>query len=275
LKNTLRRLQFFDLLPTSPISQNEGKFMTRFTLAIIGSVLLTGSAMAADWGTIKGSVVLDGDVPDPVMLHKKGAAIKDAETCAAFDVYKDDLVVNKDTKGIANVFVYLRKAPKSIHPDAGAPDPKVIFDQANCIFKPHALVVQAGQTVEVLNSDSIAHNTHTYPLRNQAVNILVAPNTAAGAGVNVETKTRESLPHQVKCDFHPWMMAYWLVLDHPYAAATDAEGNFTIENLPVGEHTLTFWHERSGYVEKSYDVKVVAGENPALKLTVEASKLEE
>lgn len=250
--------------------------MKKLTLSIAVLLLATGSTMAAEWGTIKGSVVLKGDAPAPVLLHKKGANIKDGEVCAKEDTYKDDLVVNKENGGIANVFVYLRKAPKDIHPEASKPAPKVIFDQENCVFKPHALVVQAGQTVEVLNSDPIAHNTHTYPLRNQAVNILVAPNTAAGAGVNIETNTRETLPHQVKCDFHPWMLAFWLVVDHPYATATDENGHFTIENLPVGKHDLTFWHERSGYVERSYSVTVVAGENPELKpLMVESSKLEE
>ncbi|MEZ6125261.1 MAG: hypothetical protein R3C49_19100 [Planctomycetaceae bacterium] len=169
--------------------------MKRFTL-LAGCLFLASTAGAADWGTVTGKIVLDGDAPKPVLLHGKGANIKDGAVCAAIDVFKDDLVVNPDTKGIANVFVYLYKAPKSVHPEAGKVAPKVIFDQKNCIFKPHALVVTAGQTVEVLNSDAVAHNTHTYPLKNQAVNILVAPNTAAGNGVEVATSTKETLPHQ-------------------------------------------------------------------------------
>lgn len=260
----------------------EGKLMKQLTLSITALLLAGSSALAADWGTIKGSVILKGDIPAPVLMHAKGANIKDGEVCAKEDTYKDDLVVNKENGGIANVFVYLRRAPKDIHPEAAKPAPKVIFDQENCVFKPHALVVQAPADrkkpvmVEVLNSDPIAHNTHTYPLRNQAFNILVAPNTAAGAGAEIKIHQAEPLPHQVKCDFHPWMEAYWLVVDHPYAAATDENGNFTIENLPVGKHSLTFWHERSGYVERSYSVTVTAGENPELKpLMVDISKLEE
>jgi plastocyanin len=250
--------------------------MIRVLLTSACILLISAVGSAADWGTITGQVVLKGDVPEPVLLHAKGATIKDAAVCAAKDTYNDDLVVDADTKGIANVFVYLPKAPKDIHPEAGKPDPKVIFDQEHCHFSPHALVVQAGQTVEVLNSDPIAHNTHTYPLRNQAVNILVAPNTAAGAGVDVPTSTRESLPHQVKCDYHPWMMAYWLVLDHPYAAATDAKGNFTIKNLPAGKHEFRVWHERAGYLDRKYTVTVTAGDNDPLKpISVELSQLEE
>lgn len=235
--------------------------MKRFATYALCALVLASVANADDWGNLKGKIVLDGDVPEPVLLHAKGANVKDGGVCAATDVYKDDLVIDKDTKGIANVFIYLYKKPKSVHPDAATPDPQVIFDQKNCIFKPHALVLQAGQTVEVLNSDSIAHNTHTYPTRNNAVNILVAPNTAKGKGVKIATEKREILPHQVKCDYHPWMAAYWLVLDHPYAAATNAKGEFEIKNLPVGDHEFRLWHERKGYLDRKFKVSVKAGDN--------------
>ena len=239
--------------------------MKNIALLALTSLTLMTPGLAAEWGTISGRVVLKGDVPDPVLLHAKGAPVKDGEICAAEDTYRDDLVIDRKTKGIANVFLYIYKAPKDIHPEAAKPAPKMIFDQANCKFIPHVLVVQAGQTVEVLNSDNVAHNTHTYPLRNQAMNILVAPNTKAGDGVDIATATREIVPHQVKCDFHPWMVAHWLVLDHPYAVATDAKGNFKMENLPVGDHELRIWHERVGYLDRKYKVSVSAGNNPALK----------
>ena len=168
----------------------ESQIMKTTLATTLCTALLSTVCTADDWGTITGQVVLRGDVPKPVLLHAKGASIKDGAVCAAADTYKDDLVVDPETKGIANVFVYLYKAPGKVHPDAGNAAPKVIFDQKNCLFLPHTLVVQAGQTVEVLNSDAIAHNTHTYPLRNQAVNVLVAPMTAKGDGVDVHKHTR-------------------------------------------------------------------------------------
>ncbi|MEZ6125260.1 MAG: hypothetical protein R3C49_19095 [Planctomycetaceae bacterium] len=79
----------------------------------------------------------------------------------------------------------------------------------------------------------------------------------------------------MKCDFHPWMMAYWLVLDHPYAAATDAEGNFTISNLPVGEHEFRIWHERAGYIDRKFMVNVKAGDNAPVTYKVKLDQLAE
>lgn len=249
--------------------------MKKSLLTFACLLLASAGVQAAEWGNISGKFVYDGDVPEPKLLHAKGANVKDGAVCAAQAVYKDDLVVDPDSKGIANVFIFLYRAPKDIHPEAANPEPKVYFDQENCVFSPHALVVQAGQTVEVLNSDPIAHNTHTYPLRNAAQNILIAPESGKGDGVDIETSTREILPHKVQCDYHPWMLAYWLVLDHPYAAASDAEGNFTIKNLPVGDHEFRVWHERAGWVEKKYKVSVKAGDNKLEPFVIAASKLEE
>jgi galactose mutarotase-like enzyme len=54
----------------------------------------------------------------------------------------------------------------------------------------------------------------------------------------------EEVMVRMKCDVHPWMGAYIGVMNHPYFAVTDENGNFTIKNLPAGEYTLKAWHER-------------------------------
>jgi plastocyanin len=248
--------------------------MKKIFLSAALSVCCFASAVAQDWGNISGQIVATGAIPELELLHKAGADIKDKAVCAAADTYKDDLLIDKDSKGVANVFVYLAKAPKNVHPDAKKPDPAtVVFDQKGCMFTPHAMVVLGGQTVEVISSDAIAHNTHTYPLKNQPINVLIAPNTALGKGEKVDYKVGESLPIKVTCDFHPWMAAYWMVVDHPYAAVTDKDGKFTIPNLPVGEHEFRVWHERMGYVNRKYAVTVKKGDNALKPVEVSVDKL--
>jgi hypothetical protein len=249
-------------------------FRRCFHVGILSVFAATSALAAGDgWGSVSGKILWQGDVPDAEVLNPKGAAVKDAKVCAANVVYKDDLVVDKDSKGIAHIFIYLRRTPKQIHPDLKAFDPTTVFDQKNCTFRPHTLLVRAGQSVEVLNSDPISHNTHTYAIRNGSANLIIPGNTLQGKGTLFPMKSRESLPIQVKCDLHSWMQAYWLVLDHPYSAITQADGTFEINNLPVGTQEFRVWHERVGYLERSLKVKVKDGETTELKpmeYTIEA-----
>ncbi len=256
--------------------------MKKLTFALLGVLLFSASSNGSEWGTIKGSVLLDDEVPEARLLIKKGATVDEAgnkvsdpNVCSATDIMANDLVVNSETKGIANVFIYLYKPPKNIHPGSTEVKKTVIFDQKNCVFKPHALVLQAGQTVEVLNSDPIAHNTHSNPFKNQQQNILVPANSTKGNGVLFPTAVGESVPLLVNCDIHPAMKAYWMVTAHPYCAVTDDKGNFTIKNLPVGDHEFRVWHERPGYIDRKYKVTVAAGDNEPLEpLKVKLSQLE-
>jgi hypothetical protein len=75
----------------------------------------------------------------------------------------------------------------------------------------------------------------------------------------VPFKTGESLPAEIRCDIHPWMKGYWMIVDHPYAAVTAADGSFSIPKLPAGMHEFRVWHEGPGYIEKSLKVKVANG----------------
>ena len=78
------------------------------------------------------------------------------------------------------------------------------------------------------------------------------------------------------CDFHSWMKAYHLPLDHPFGAVTDENGNFEIADLPVGDHEFVVWHEsaQGQLVERKLKVAVQAGENPPLEIPYSVDKLQ-
>ncbi|MGE0377077.1 MAG: hypothetical protein AB7I48_20560 [Planctomycetaceae bacterium] len=228
-----------------------------FGLIAVG--ILSVSADAAEWGHVTGTVVLTGPVPMPALLVAQGdPAVKDA-VCRGQDVRDDSLRVDAESRGIANVFVFLNRAPALIHSDLQSPAAsELVFDQKGCRFLPHAMVVHTGQTVLVKSDDPTNHNTHTNPFFNTPENFLVQANNRAG--VPLTFQQREPVPVKVTCDIHPWMTAYWLVVDHPYAALTGERGEFTIENLPVGAHKLRVWHERAGWIDRALSIDIKAGE---------------
>ena len=46
------------------------------------------------------------------------------------------------------------------------------------------------------------------------------------------------------CSIHANMHCIVLVMENPFFAMTDANGNYTISNVPPGTYKLKAWHER-------------------------------
>jgi plastocyanin len=227
-----------------------------------------GPPANADGGTFVGRIIIEGDAPTLAPLIKSGAAdIKDKEVCGAADVPDESLVVGEG-KGIANVFVYLRRAPKGFK--ASVPREPIVLDQKGCVFQPHAAVIQVGQQVLVKSSDAVQHNVHSFPTRNDPVNTLIKPNEDKGFAMKYAKP--ESDPLEVKCDIHAWMSSYHLVLDHPFMAVTDKDGHFRIEGLPAGTHEFRVWHERGGLLEKEYKVEIKAGAEKSVEMKYPVAK---
>ena len=66
-------------------------------------------------------------------------------------------------------------------------------------------------------------------------------------------------PIAVKCDAHPWMHAYWLSMDQPYYAVTDADGNFKIADLPPGDYEVEVWQGELGKKTEKVTIKAEGG----------------
>jgi len=50
------------------------------------------------------------------------------------------------------------------------------------------------------------------------------------------------------------MRGWLVVLDHPYAAVTGADGHFAIADVPPGDYTVAVWHEVLGRMERPVTV---------------------
>jgi len=217
-------------------------------------------------GSFSGKVLLDGKAPELAPLARADQeSLKDKEVCGMADVPDESLQVGEDN-GIANVFVFLRRAPRQYKSET--PDEPVVLDQKGCVFLPHTALIRAGQKVLIKSSDPIQHNVHTFPDRNQSTNLLIKPNDQDG--IELVYRRPESGPVQVKCDIHSWMSSWHLVLDHPFMAVTDKDGNFSVDDLPAGKYQFRVWHERGGLLEKSLKVTIKGDDKPvALKYSAD------
>src|SRR5262249_40639945 len=129
-------------------------------------------------------------------------------------------------------------------------------------FVPRLSVVRTGLPTIVTNNSSQMANVHTTAIRNQAINQAVRP----GDAVVFNQMKPEKGPMPIQCDFEAWMKGYELVLDHPWAAVTDASGAFTIRGLPPGRYEFRVWHELAGVLERKQVFEVKAGEATRLEL---------
>lgn len=206
------------------------------------------SKEAEGWGTLKGRVTFGGDPPKTGILVGKGEeGVKDAAICARNEIPDQSLVVDPETKGVRWALVYIPR-PSSVNPEAESArlGESVEFDQKGCMFDPHVLGVMKGNEVRVKSSDPVGHNVHTL-LRNTSVN----QSLPQGGTLPVKIERGDGRPGQVVCDIHNWMSAWWLTLDNPYFAVTDAKGEYEIKNVPAGEQKVVVWCEASGFLTPS------------------------
>ena len=130
---------------------------------------------------------------------------------------------------------------------------KASLDQQSMAFTPHVLVVEAGATVEFVNSDSPMHNVMWPSIggdKKQAKNLGSFPK---GQKRSFRFEKPGVVP--ILCNVHPEMSAYIVVSPTPYHALIDNHlGSFAIANVPDGDYTLTVWHE--GYKPQTRAIKV-------------------
>lgn len=230
-----------------------------------------GTVTPGTVGNVSGRVVFNGSAPSFPALVPKGTAKKDGTVCAATEDITDKKLLVDSNGGLANVFIYLDKKPAGAQFSDDVSEP-VTFDQKGCVFLTHALLCRTGQEVLVMSDDPVAHNTHTYPNRNSSANFQVPASDRKGTAVVYRSAEREPFP--VKCDYHPWMQAYHLPLDHPYGAVTAPDGTFRIEGLPSGKHSFKIWHETANgnFLSRNYEITVQEGDNDLGDVSFEASQ---
>lgn len=147
-------------------------------------------------------------------------------------------VVGADGKGIADAVVFVQSPTNGQKMPAGVV-PMATMDQIEKTFVPGLLPIVVGTRVRFPNHDQIHHHVYSFSKTKTFELPLykgedAPPVTFDKAGVV-----------KVGCNIHDWMSGIILVLPTPYFAQTDADGRFTLADLPHGEYSLVAWHELS------------------------------
>jgi plastocyanin len=206
-------------------------------------------------GTVSGEVRFDGLPPPPTVLQL--AAWPECITQHGGPIGTGDALVHGDGK-VENVLVYVKEGLGGRV--FTVPDTPVVIDQKGCVFVPRVAAAQVGQPVRFLNSDPLLHNVH-----GGGWNFSLG---TVGASRTTSVPTEQPII-ALKCDIHPWMVAYLGVFAHPYFAVTGPDGHFTLENLPQGSYVIEAWHERFG--TRTANVSLRAKETKAVGFTFAAS----
>ena len=230
-------------------------------LVCCGALILSQKVSAAGEGKITGTVKLDGTAP-----HMKGIDMSKDPYCAkahANDPAHMESVLVGTGGGLENVVLYISEGLPASAQNA-VPSEVPVFDQKNCMYTPHVLPLDANQKFKVTTSDQTAHNIHPNP--NPMTNVGWNQSQPPGAPpVEKSWKNPEVIP--VKCNIHPWMNGWHVVVKGPYAV-TDGSGNYTINNVPPGSYTVTAWQET--YNTQTQKVTVAAGQSAKADFTYKA-----
>jgi hypothetical protein len=219
---------------------------TNTSMWMVAAMAVAGSAVAGD---VVGKVTLTG-TPKAEIAIRPLTADPNCGKLHSGPVLTRHYVVGADN-GLANVFVSVKKGLEGKTFDA--PAGKGIMDQVACLYEPYVMGLMAGQTLEIRNSDPFLHNVNF--MRSASKNPTF--NFAMGKGAAPVDKVfpNSEVFVRLQCNVHPWMFAYIGVVENPFHAVTDADGNFSLQGLPDGKYTLNFNHLKAGEVDQEVEVK--------------------
>jgi plastocyanin len=127
-----------------------------------------------------------------------------------------------------------------------------VMDQVGLTFTPAVLFVRTGQPAEFRNSDEVLHNVRVFELDTRQGTF----NVAIPTGEVYEHTFQSDGFYDVGCDIHPGMAALVVATSTPFTVMADADGNFSIADVPPGSYKVTVY---AGSRTLQQDVEIGVG----------------
>ena len=212
-------------------------------------------------GQITGTVTLEGPVPEPKAFNL--IRFPDPEYCGRISNGEGWRLLEDFTVGpegqFKNVVVILEGV------EAGKPFsvsvPRV--EARDCQFLPFVAAMRDEHGVEVVKMDPVMHDVQAYETSSKmgARVLFNSPlpfnheHRRGDLHATHDHRQGRSMVQQfrlskgrrtfvMQCGFHAYMERWAVAVDNPYYAITDAEGGFTIAEIPPGTYRLRTWHPR-------------------------------
>jgi plastocyanin len=223
------------------------------------------AATATADGKVRGRVILKGTPP----ADKPIGAVKTDANCgkvAHGNAMTRNYLVGAEG-GLRYTLARIVKAPAG----AGKAADSVLVDQAGCMYEPYISAMQVGKTIKFQNSDPFMHNINATPKvsGNKPFNI----SQASLGQVNDKVFDAPELAIRFVCNVHPWMIAFVHVLENPFFAITNDQGEFELpDGLPPGKYELEVIHPKAGTAKQEIEIAAGKGTSVVFELAPGAVK---
>ncbi len=211
-----------------------------------------------DGGTISGTVRMTEGKPIPKAFNL--ITFPDPVYCGRISTgtgwrILDEFSLSVD-RGLKDTVVFLMDAKKGKPFNFVPPT----IEARDCRFLPFVSVVKDGAEVRVVNMDPVFHDIQAYetselgprvifntplpmnPVHQRNVGSQSHEHLAGPPMIEVVKLTKNRRFFVMQCGFHAYMESWGFAVDNPYYTVTDAEGRFSLSDVPVGEYTLMAWH---------------------------------
>jgi plastocyanin len=142
-------------------------------------------------------------------------------------------VFDNNNNALENVVVYL-EPPKGI--PVTVSNKVIVITQIDKSFSPYIGVMQKGAIVKFHNNDNITHQIYS-PIGDNKFAFKIS----AGQEL-MKNDFMSAGTVAMGCNIHDWMSGYLLILETPYFAKTDSNGQVIIEVAQAGFYNVVVWH---------------------------------
>jgi len=195
-----------------------------------------------DGGFLSGRVTLTGPVPRARSFHLIHAP--NIEFCARISDGKGHRILRdftvSENSGLKDTVIAIQGIKKG----KPLPTKMQVFNIDRCHSDQYVIGVRNGENILVENKDPIRHEIVTYEI-NEASYVTQKSNKAIikqSSQIRSAYVGKDADEFLIKCNLHPFLQTRGFMVDNPYYAISDEDGNFSLKDIPPGTYDVLAWH---------------------------------